>query len=123
MDTLALRPKLADQLKNEANRRQTSVEALANDWLEEQLWEAKRKKIEEESERFRTQHADLLKQYAGQYVAMHDGVVIDHDPDLVALHNRVREKYGDEPILMSPVTASPVQSFKVVGARRRGGKQ
>ncbi len=123
MTTVALRPNLIDQLKNEAARRKTSVEVLANDWLEEQLWEAKRKKINEEAERFRAQHAQLLEKHAGEYVAMHDGVVIDHDTDLVTLHNRIRKQYGDEPILMSPVTSNPVQSFKVVSARGRGGKR
>ncbi|MBI3914387.1 MAG: hypothetical protein HY327_09415 [Chloroflexi bacterium] len=123
MDTLALRPNLIDPLKNEAARRKTSVEALANDWLEEQLWEAKRKKINEEAERFRAQHAKLLEKHAGEYVAMRDGVVIDHDLDLLTLHQRVRNQYGDEPILMAPVTSSPVQSFKVIGTRRRGAQQ
>ena len=122
MITVPLRSKLADQLQNEAARRHVSVEALANDWLEEQLWQAKRQKIDEEAERFRAQHAELLAQYNGQYVAMRDGAVIDHDADLVTLHNRVRARYGDEPILMSPVTAQPTQTIKVIGARQRGGQ-
>jgi hypothetical protein len=121
MITVPLRSNLADQLQNEAARRHTSVETLANDWLEEQLWQAKRKKIDEEAERFRAQHTQLLARYGGQFVAMRDGVVIDHDPDLIALHSRVRAQYGDEPILMAPLTAEPIQSFKVIGARRTGG--
>jgi len=123
MITVPLRSNLADQLQNEATRRHTSVEVLANDWLEEQLWEAKREKINEEAERFRAQHSELLVQYAGEFVAMRDGVVIDHDPDLAALHDRVRAKYGDEPILMAPVTPEPEQVIKVLGARRSGGQR
>lgn len=123
MITVPLRSNLADQLQNEATRRHTSVEALANDWLEEQLWQAKRKKIDEEAERFRAQHAQLLARYDGQFVAMRDGEVIDHDSDLVTLHQRVRAQYGDEPILISPVTSEPMQTIKVLGARRRGGQR
>ena len=119
MASVELRPQLIEQLKNEAARRRTSLEALANDWLEEQLWEAKNKKINEEAERFRAKHAELLAQYAGQYVAMRDGLVIDHDPDLIALHGRIRSQYGDEPILMAPVTSEPVQTFRVIGARQQ----
>ncbi len=121
METIALRPNLADQLKNEAMRRQISVESLANDWLEEQLWDAKRRKIEEEAERFQAQHSELLSRYSGQHVAMRDGIVIDHDLDLVALHNRVRAKSGEEPILIAPVTPEPVQKINVLGTRTRRG--
>ena len=121
MDTISLRPNLADQLKSEAIRRHTSVESLANDWLEEQLWDAKRKKIEEEAERFRAQHAELLAKYAGQHIAMREGIVLDHDADLVALHQRVRAHYCEEPILIAPVTAEPIQKIKVLGARQSRG--
>ncbi len=119
MDTIALRPNLAGQLKDEAMRRHTSIESLANDWLEEQLWDAKHKKIEEEAGRFRAQHAELLTRYAGQHIAMRDGIVIDHDLDLVALHNRVRAKSGEEPILIAPVTPEPTQKIQILGTRQR----
>jgi hypothetical protein len=119
MLTVALRPNVADQLKAEAEQRQTSLEALVNDWLENQLWQARRSAIHQEAERFRAQHAELLARYAGRYVAMRDGVVIDHDADLQTLYARIRAQYGDAPILIAPVTAEPVQTFKVLGARRR----
>lgn len=122
MDRIELRPNLAGQLKDEAMRRHTSIESLANDWLEEQLWEAKHKKIEEEAERFRAQHTELLAKYAGQHIAMRDGIVIDHDLDLLALHNRVRAKSGEEPILIAPVTRNPIQKIQVLGSRQRRGR-
>jgi hypothetical protein len=122
MITVPLRDNLAHQLKNEAARRHTSIESLANDWLEEQLWEAKRKKIEAEAQRFRAQHAALLAQYNGQHVAMRDGIVLDHDADLVTLHSRIRAQYGEEPVLIAQVNPEPIQVIKVLGARRRGGQ-
>jgi hypothetical protein len=122
MISVPLRDTLAHQLKNEAARRNTSIELLANDWLEEQLWDAKRKKIEDEAQRFRAQHSTLLAQYNGQHVAMRDSVVLDHDTDLVTLHDRIRAQYGEEPILIAPVNPEPIQIIKVLGARRRGGR-
>ena len=119
MLTITLRPEVADQLKFEAERRRTSLEALANSWLEDQLWRERRKKIYEEADLFRARHAELLARYAGRYIAMHDGVVIDDDADLLTLHNRIRTQYGDEAILIAPVTPEPVQTLKVLGARRR----
>lgn len=118
MATVLLSPTLAVQLEHEAKRRAQSVDDLVNDWLEEQLWRARHKKIQEESARFQAQHADLLAQYGGGYLAMLDGHVVDHDNDLPLLHARIRAKYGDEPILITPLTTNPTQTFRVLGARR-----
>ena len=118
MAIVALQPRLAGQLDIEARRRQTSVDALVNDWLEDQLWHERRRQIYEEAERFRARHAELLAQYGDQYIAMRNGAVIDHDPELLVLHNRIRAQYGDDPILITPVTTKPVQTLKVRGAHR-----
>jgi hypothetical protein len=119
MTTIALHPQLAKQLNVEAKRQQTSVEALVNDWLEENLRERRVKKIQEESKRFQAKHAELYAQYAGQHIAMQEGVVLDHDADLLNLYDRVRARYGDEPVLITPVTAEPIQTFRVLSPRRQ----
>ncbi len=118
MLTVELRPELAEQLNKEAKRRQTSVDELVNQWLAEELWKQRVQIIHEESKRFQEQHAQLYRQYANQYVAMRDGVVLDHDTDLTTLHNRIRARYGDEPILMTPVTPEPVPTYRVLSPRR-----
>ena len=119
MTTVALRPELEEQLRPEAERRQTSIEELVNEWLTNQLWQEWHKRIDEESQRFQAKHAELRAQYAGEYIAMRDGTVLDHDADLSTLHQRIRAQYGDEPILMAPVTSQPSQSFKVLSPRRQ----
>ena len=123
MTTIALRPELEQQLKPEAERRHTSIDQLANDWLENQLWQEWHQTIEAESVRFREKHAELLARYAGEYVAMREGIVIDHDPDLAALHLRIRTQYGNEPILMAPVSTEPVQKFKMRSPRLRAQRE
>lgn len=120
MTSIELRPALANQIKSEAERRQTDMEALVNEWLETQLWQERQKAIQTEAGRFRAKHAELLERYKGRYVAMRDGTVIDDDADLVALHQRVRSQYGEEPILMAPVEDNPIQTFRVLGARQSG---
>lgn len=64
-----------------------------------------RKKIQSETEAFVTQYEILLAKYLGQYVAMHEGKVIDHDVDLRTLHLRVYERVGYTPVLLKQVTA------------------
>jgi hypothetical protein len=119
MVTVSLYPQVADQLQSEAERRQTSLEDLVNNWLEDQLWQERRKRIQEEAARFRAKHTELLNQYAGRYIAMRNGIVIDDDEDLLTLHNRIRARYGDEAILITPVRPEPVQTFKVLSSRKR----
>lgn len=40
------------------------------------------------------------KPFQGEYVAVHDGWVVDHDPDQWALYVRVRRQYGAAPVLI-----------------------
>jgi len=47
---------------------------------------------------------ELLGTHQGQYVAIHDGQVVDSDPDDVALILRVQSKVGYVPIHVGLVT-------------------
>ena len=67
------------------------------DALEEQA-------IHRETEAFWQQHDELLALYPNQYVALRNGVVVDHDSDVSWLERRVRNRYGMAPVLIAPVT-------------------
>lgn len=114
-----LRETVAQQLQSEAARQETSLEALVNNLLESYLWQLKREQIQTESQRFQEQHAALLARYAGRYIAMRDGQVVDDDEDFHALHQRIRAQYGEQPILIAPVTDEPMQTLNVLGTRQR----
>jgi hypothetical protein len=45
--------------------------------------------------------AERLK-YAGEYIAVHNQTLIDHDSDRLALSRRIRAKYGKTAVLMMP---------------------
>jgi len=64
-------------------------------------------KIEAEKRQFLVQHNRLKENYLGQFIAMHEGQVVDHDPDFVSLHQRIRQKYGHEAILIRRVEIEP----------------
>ena len=72
-----------------------------------------RKKIRAETKAFEQQREMLLTNYLGQYVAVHDGQVIDHDPDLLTLHLRVVERLGDIAVLLKKVTTKPERDLVV----------
>ncbi len=65
------------------------------------------RKIETEKKEFLRQHTQLKQTYLGRFIAMHQGQVIDHDQDVVLLHQRIRRKYGREAILIRQVEEEP----------------
>jgi hypothetical protein len=64
-------------------------------------------KIEAEQKQYEAQHSTLLKLYKDQYIAMHEGEVIDHDLDRVVLSRRVRQHYGNTPVFIVQVRNEP----------------
>jgi hypothetical protein len=67
------------------------------------LWELDRRKISEESKIYRQRYAELKAQYLGQYIAMHNGQVVDHDADFLALRQRVHQRFGRTPVMITLV--------------------
>ncbi len=49
---------------------------------------------------YEAMHPELMAQYAGQYVAVYHGQLIDHDQDVTALLRRLEAQYPDEVVLM-----------------------
>ncbi len=85
---------------------------LAVDDLLHQALKAYRRHLEEtkiqtEKQQFLRQHSELKKVYQGQFVAVHYGKVVDHDNDFESLHQRIRQKYGREAILIRRVEEEP----------------
>ena len=77
-------------------------------------------KWEREFHAFQDLLPQLLPAYRGQYVAIHEGKVVDTGPDKLALALRVLARIGNVPIhvgLVSPV-GEPVSRS---GVRRDGG--
>jgi hypothetical protein len=76
-------------------------------------WEQQADKIAQEQAAYEAQHATLYRKFAGQFVAIHDGAVVDYDADRVTLSRRVRAKFGKQPILITPVLAKPQRIFRL----------
>lgn len=86
-------------------------------WIDPALVERLLVEVTETSDRmFKDYHARLVKEelawygtdmqertrYQGQFVAVHDGEVVDCDTDQRALYVRIRERFGQIPILIVP---------------------
>lgn len=91
----------------------TDVQELINQAVREYLGRAAEEKILAEARAFRAMQTDLLARYKDQYVAVHNGQVIDCDPDLRTLYLRVHGRLGRTPVLLKRVTAEPEQDLVI----------
>ena len=101
------------------------ISDLVNEALRQYLWEARERKIDREMKAYRAMHTELKQRFFGQYVAIHDGALVDHDADRRALSRRVRQKYGSVAVLITPVEEAPEREFLMLSPRRAvaiGGK-
>lgn len=103
MSPIVLEPEIYQQVERVASEQQTSIEQVVNQAARQYLWELKRRKISQESKIYQARHRELKEKYLGQYIAMRDGQVVDNDFEFEALLKRIREQYGDAPVLMTRV--------------------
>ena len=73
--------------------------------------------IHDETEAFWAMHEELRKPYAGQYVAVYRGNVVDHDGDVSRLERRMRERFGLLPVLIAPVEPALPRELQWRGGR------
>jgi hypothetical protein len=73
--------------------------------------------LDRETLAFRAMHAELLTKYPGEYVAVHQGRMIDHDLKLGDIYLRIDEKYPDEIILIKQVQPEIERVFNVRSPR------
>lgn len=62
---------------------------------------------ERESEAFRRMHATWREVYNGEYVAVYQGQLVDHDPTFEALLERIGKLYPDDFVLVRPIQDEP----------------
>ncbi len=72
-----------------------------------------RDKMQKEVEAYKALHPELIGKYFGQYVAVYQGKLVDHDTDALALLKRIRETYPNEVVLRRKVTTSPDPEISV----------
>ncbi len=66
--------------------------------------------MQKEVEAYKALHANLAKSYMGEYVAVYQGQLVDHDSDPVALHERITSKFPNKIVLSRKVqeVAEPI---------------
>ncbi|RMF30475.1 MAG: hypothetical protein D6759_11895 [Chloroflexi bacterium] len=108
---------LVERIREFAQEKQISVEEFVNQAIQDQLERLADQKLEAEGRAFVAMHQQLVKQYLGQFVAIHRGRVVDADADFAALLLRVQERFGEAPVLIRRVSTAPVLELRAPSPR------
>ena len=117
MTVVDLSPPLFEQVRRVARWQKVSTEELTTRALSSYLDRLEWEKLQSEMEAFHAQLPALLARYTGEYVAVHEGRVVDHDIDLRTLHSRIYARMGAVPVLLQKVTDTPATDILVRGPR------
>ena len=111
MIDIVIPSQLAEQLERIAKERSVGTDAILEEAVQTSLRRIEREKIQQKVESFMTMHAELSERYLGQYVAVHNGEVVDHDDDFQALHERIRKRFGRQPVMIRRVESNPERAM------------
>jgi len=120
MTAIALMPELVEEIEQLTGAEQTDTETFVEEAVRSYISQFRRNKIRTEKDALDRQRESLLKKYRGQFVAIHDGQLIDYDPDLRTLHLRVFEKLGQIPVLLKQVMDKPERELNFRSPRLEG---
>ena len=108
-DGIVLRADLREALESSAAGESRTLNDLVNDAVDLYLHRLQQEKIDREAAAYERLHAQLRDEFRGQWVAIHDQQLVDHDPDSEPLYRRVRERYGRTSVLIRRVADSPTE--------------
>jgi hypothetical protein len=117
MYTVALRNDLRSILEKEAEAQKRTIAEIVDEAVQAYFLQRDRAKIAAEQAAYEQLHSELKRTHFGQWVAVHDGQVVDTGTDNVALHRRVLARYGDTAILITQVEDSPRREIQVRSPR------
>ncbi len=112
--TLQISPQLYQRAQRIAQKRHRKVQDILLESLvldDEATDSAEDEVIWREEWAFQQLHPELVQRYLGEFVAILNGKVIDHDSDQAALYKRIRQRYPEQFVLISPVTKNPVEEY------------
>jgi predicted transcriptional regulator len=76
-----------------------------------------REQMQQEQAAYARLHDSLLATHEGQYVAIHDGELVDFDADEMALLRRIDARYPDEVVHLRRVTGEPEREIRIYSPR------
>jgi hypothetical protein len=110
---LTIEDNLFAQLQQKAAADGADISTVAKRALRQYLQDEAQQKMHQEIDAYHRMHVTLREQYMGQYVAIHQGQVVDHDIDQHALYLRIRQRFPDDVLLIRQVRAEPEKTWTI----------
>ncbi len=77
-----------------------------------------RERMLQEQRAYEQQRVELILKYEGEHIAMHGGMVVDHDYDVTALVQRINARFSlDDVVHIRLVTRAPDRELRVFTPR------
>ena len=111
MEAIVLRRDLQEVLERDAELQSKTLSDLVNEAVAHYLRDREREKIARETEAYERMHPQLVPDLLGQWVAVHEGEIVDRDSEVSQLLARVRARFGRLPILIRQVSERPVDDI------------
>lgn len=70
-----------------------------------------REQLEQEIAAYEAMHIRLWQKLPGMWVAIQHGELVDQDRDRIDLYRRVRQRFGNKPVLMREIRAEAVEEI------------
>ena len=115
--SIALQSNLVERVHQVVKDKGDTVEEFVNQAVRERLEQLEDQKLKAEAQAFERLHPQLVQQYFGQFVAVHEGQVVDVDADFGTLFLRVQKQLGDVIVLIRQVRAEPVLKLRAPSPR------
>ncbi|MBX3226111.1 MAG: hypothetical protein KIT84_28945 [Labilithrix sp.] len=113
---------LVREAKAEAARQGKTLAAIVSESLAQTLARGPRRNADRSASKkdwawYERNHADLLERYRGEYVAVVDQAVVDHDADFTRLATRVFARLEGRAVLMPRVSLTPKRVIRLRSPR------
>jgi hypothetical protein len=119
MDVNALlEPYLVEEITEIARQEGQSPANFVTEAVQRHVAHYRQKRILAETNAWYQMPAERRRQYAGQFVAVLGGEVVDRDSDRLALFQRTHKRFGREPVLIVEGGDQPMPTYRVTSVIR-----
>jgi hypothetical protein len=110
-EPIILQPELRTRLEQSAQQEARTPTDLVSDALEYYFQAKQVEKINQEIAVYEKLHPQLWASIPGEWVAIHNGELVDHDVDEVAVYRRIRTRFPRIAVLLRQVKSTPVEEI------------
>lgn len=117
MTGILLDPTLQDRLEEVAHYLRRPPAEVVGEAVAAHLYALEAQKLATETAAFEAMHPTLVQAHPGEYVAIHEGRLVDSDPEFETLFQRIRDRFGKIAVLIRQVEEQPTAALLSLSLR------